>query len=292
MMAPVVGAPDPSPPSGGGVIRLLDGVPAGALPLADRSIQFGDGVFRTLFIRDGGIPFWQRHMARLARDAAALGIKAPAFETWLAELREHAPANATIKLILTRGESPRGYVVPDNGLPHRITQIAPPAPVVDRRAGVRVRICETRASWQPRLAGIKHLNRLENVLARAEWRDPAIFDGLLLDRDGDVVEGTMSNVLLLEAGRLLTPALDTGGVAGVLRDVAFDAAAGLGWERGEERVDLPRLLRAERVWLCNSLTGLVPVARIEDREWPAHPADHILAERIAALAAEETLWLN
>ncbi|AOY00172.1 aminodeoxychorismate lyase [Jeongeupia sp. USM3] len=291
-MTPAVdGAPD-TIPSAGGVIRLVDGAPAGALALADRSIQFGDGVFRTLYVRNGGIPFWRRHMARLAHDAAALGIAAPSFETWLAELRAHAPADATIKLVLTRGESPRGYAVPAGCTPHRITQIAPPAAVTDRSAGVTVRVCDTRASWQPRLAGIKHLNRLENVLARSEWRDPEIFDGLLLDRDGDVVEGTMSNVLLLEAGVLLTPKLDTGGVAGVLRDVAFDAAAALGWPVGDVRIDLPRLLRAERVWLCNSLIGLVPVARLGERDWPVHPADHTLAGRIAALATEETEWIG
>ncbi|MBM3117841.1 aminodeoxychorismate lyase [Jeongeupia naejangsanensis] len=274
------------------MIRLVDGVPAGVLPLADRSIQFGDGVFRTLFIRDGGIPFWQRHMDKLARDAAALGITAPAAGDWLADLRAPAPASATIKLVLTRGESPRGYAVPDDCMPHRITQIAPRAPAVDRSAGVTVRICETRASWQPRLAGIKHLNRLENVLARSEWSDPAIFDGLLLDRDGDVIEGTMSNIVLLEQGALLTPQLDGGGVAGVMRDVIAEAASGLGWSTGEARISLARLLQAESVWLCNSLTGLVPVARLGERDWPAHPADQLLAERVAALAIEETEWIR
>ncbi|WP_432719522.1 aminodeoxychorismate lyase [Jeongeupia wiesaeckerbachi] len=275
------------------MIRLVDGVPAESLPLADRSIQFGDGVFRTLYIRDGGIPFWQRHMAKLAHDAAALGIVAPSPEAWLADLRVHATASATIKLVLTRGESPRGYAVPADCTPHRITQIASPAPTIDRRAGITVRVCETRASWQPRLAGIKHLNRLENVLARSEWSDSVVFDGLLLDRDGDVVEGTMSNVLLLERGALLTPRLDGGGVAGVMRDVAFEAATAVGWQAGEARISLQRLRRAERVWLCNSLIGLVPVARLGDHSWPVDqsPVDSLFAERISACAAQETVWL-
>ncbi|BCL76008.1 aminodeoxychorismate lyase [Jeongeupia sp. HS-3] len=273
------------------MIRLVDGVPAESLPLADRAIQFGDGVFRTLSIRDGGIPFWQRQMAKLAHDAAAIGIVAPPADVWLDDLRAHSPESATVKLMLTRGESARGYVVPADCQPHRITQITPLPPPVERGAGVTIRICETRASWQPRLAGIKHLNRLENVLARSEWTDLAIFDGLLLDRDGDVIEGSMSNVLLLEDGALLTPTLDGGGVAGVMRDVAFAAATGLGWQTGEARISLSRLLQAERVWLCNSLIGLVPVARLAEQSWSAHPADLTLTMQIAALAAKETQWL-
>ncbi|MDR3426824.1 MULTISPECIES: aminodeoxychorismate lyase [Silvimonas] len=273
-------------------MRLINGVPAERLNVADRAFQFGDGVFRTLFLKDGVIPFLGRHLTKLRADAHALDIPAPDDELWLADIRACDVTEATFKLILTRGETPRGYAYPADLAPNRLVQCTPP-PVPRRfgESGATVRLCETPAGWQPRLAGIKHLNRLENVLARAEWQDPDIFEGLLLDRDGCVLEGTMTNLLMLEAGRLVTPLLESGGVAGVMRQVALEAAQALGWSSAQERIALPRLLAAERVWLCNSLIGVVPVGTLEQARWEAHPADEVLTQAIAQMASQESIPL-
>ena len=254
-------------------MRLVNGVAAESLPLADRAIQFGDGIFRTIKMIGGQPQFWARHYRKLCADCAALGIAAPDEATLLEEIGQLRVQSgffdATIKIIVTRGESARGYVIPPDCVPNHIVQIAPLHlyPESLYRDGVCLRLCATRASWQPALAGIKHLNRLENVLARREWSDPALFDGLMLDRDGCVIEGVMSNVLLLKDGILATPDLSESGVAGVMRELALAAAARLGWPVEIRAIRLDELRAADAVWICNSLIGLMPVSRMDETCW-------------------------
>lgn len=265
-------------------MRLVNGQAAELLSLNDRAIQFGDGVFRTIRLEQGRLVFWARHYRKLAADCAALGIEAPAERTLLDEARSliahSGMRDATIKLIVSRGESQRGYAAPAECRPTRIVQISPLPAYPERlyREGARVRLCETRASWQPMLAGVKHLNRLENVLARREWSDPSILEGLLLDRDGFVLEGVMSNVIVLRDGVLQTPQLDGGGVAGVLREVALDAARQLGWRVDACRLSLDDLRAAERVWISNSLMGLMPVAALDAHGWRVDFCDGLTVE--------------
>lgn len=265
-------------------MRLVNGVPVETLALADRSIQFGDGVFRTVKCQAGRLAFWVRHYRKLCADCAALGIAAPAEALLLEEIRQLLGQtgwqDAVFKIIVTRGESVRGYAVPADIVPNRIVQIAPWSAYPQQlyREGAVIRLCATPATWQPALAGVKHLNRLENVMARREWADPAILEGLLLDRDGWVLEGVMSNVMVLLDGVLVTPLLDSGGVAGVMREVALEAARRLDWPMAERPLPLDVFLQAERLWLCNSLLGLMPVAALEEQRW--------LVEEMNPLACE------
>jgi 4-amino-4-deoxychorismate lyase len=137
--------------------------------------------------------------------------------------------------------------------------------------GAVLRVCDLRLGLQPRLAGIKHLNRLENVLARAEWSDPAIHEGLLLDQDGWVISGCMSNLFVVRAGELHTPCLARCGVAGVTRARLMRLAAEAGMRVQEVDLDLAALLAADELFLTNSLIGLWPVARLQARTWREHP---------------------
>jgi 4-amino-4-deoxychorismate lyase len=254
-------------------MRLVNGATAESLPLADRALQFGDGVFRTIKMIKGQPQFWSRHYRKLCADCTALGIEAPDESTLRDEIGllyvNSGFADATIKIIISRGESARGYAIPAGITPRRIVQIAPlhSYPESLYTQGACIRLCTMRASWQPALAGIKHLNRLENVLARREWNDPAILDGLLLDRDGMVIEGVMSNVLIKQGTALVTPDLSSAGVAGVMRDVAMAAARRLGWQVNVQPISLDELRAADSVWLCNSLIGLMPVRQMDDTYW-------------------------
>lgn len=275
-------------------MRLVNGVPAETLNLADRSIQFGDGVFRTVKCQSGKLAFWARHYRKLCADCTMLGIAAPAEALLLDEMRQLLDQtgwlDAVFKIIVTRGESARGYAVPAGIVPNRILQIAPwhPYPQQGYQEGVTIRLCHIRASWQPALAGVKHLNRLDNVMARREWSDPSILEGLLLDRDGHVLEGVMSNVVALLDGALVTPLLESGGVAGVMRGVALDAARHLGWDVAERALSLDVFLQAERVWLCNSLMGLMPVVALEKQCWPVEEM-HPLACEVKKM--EQNEWV-
>ncbi|MBI3044390.1 MAG: aminodeoxychorismate lyase [Betaproteobacteria bacterium] len=250
---------------------LVNGVATDSVAATDRGLAYGDGVFRTLLARPGGLLAWQRHYRKLAHDCAALAIPCPP-EPLLAQEVERAadPSDySVIKIVITRGSGMRGYAPPESPTPTRVV-MASPLPAYPReyaRDGVKVHWCRTRLSFQLRLAGVKHLNRLENVLARAEWSDPAVPEGLMLDGDGNVVCGTMANLLIVEGGSLVTPELSRCGVAGVTRERVMEAAAARGVAFREEPVSQARLLDAEEALLVNSVIGVWQVRECGGRSW-------------------------
>lgn len=253
-------------------LTFVDGAPTDSIPADDRGFAYGDGVFRTLAVRAGKAPLWDRHYAKLAADCRALAITPPA-ETLLLEDLRHITARMTdcaLKITVTRGSGGRGYAMPKTVNPRRIAAASPlpDYPAEYATHGVSVRYCRQRLALQPVLAGVKHLNRLENVLARAEWQDPSIAEGLLLDTDGAVIEGTRCNLFLVERGNvLITPDLARCGVAGVTRDAVIELAAKNGMACRIETVSRERLEAADEVLLVNSLIGVWPVSRIEVRTW-------------------------
>lgn len=250
---------------------LVDGVVGSSLPADDRGLAYGDGVFRTLAMRNGRPAFWPRHYTRLAADCAALAITPPSSNVLLKDLRAVAAQapDCAVRITVTRGSGGRGYAS-DPALPSRRIVAASPWPDYPENYqlhGVRVRYCDLCLSAQPRLAGIKHLNRLENVLARAEWNDPAIAEGLLQDAEGRLIEGTRSNLFIVEGNALATPDLSRCGVAGVSRDLVMEAAQSHGMACRIQTMDRQRLEAADEVFLVNSLIGVWPVAAVEDRTW-------------------------
>lgn len=278
-------------------MRLINGAFTDMISANDRALQFGDGVFRTLRLHAGGVCYWARQYQKLAADCNALGIVAPAADVLWQDIltiqRAAGLASAAIKIVVTRGESTRGYACPSDIQPNRLVQLSPLPhyPATLHTEGVRVRLCQTHASWQPQLAGVKHLNRLENVLARQEWQDPTIFEGLLLDHAGHVQSGVMSNLLLLHSGRVQTPRLEGGGVAGVMRAVACAAVQRLGYAVEEASLSLADVQAAQRVWLCNSLMGLVPVARYATHQWSPAALDAAWQTELQSMEQEEIQWL-
>lgn len=250
---------------------LVNGVAVDTVPAADRGLAYGDGVFRTLALRDGRVRAWRRQFGKLAFDAHALGIQCPEEALLREEVRQvcgEEPACA-VKIVVTRGSGARGYASPDPARPTRIVSRFPlpqhPAEWIER--GVTVHVCALRLGWQPALAGIKHLNRLENVLARAEWSDPGIAEGLLLDGVGNVIGGTMTNVLIVEEKGIATPDLSQCGVAGVTRERVMAGAQQHRVACAVERITLERLMAAQEVMLVNSLIGVWQVRRLEGRAW-------------------------
>ncbi|MFN3593754.1 MAG: aminodeoxychorismate lyase [Thiobacillaceae bacterium] len=253
-------------------LTLVDGVRHDAVPARDRGLLYGDGVFRTLRVHQGRPRWWSAHMRKLAEDAARLAIPAPLPASWareVAALLSQAPAECVLKLILTRGTGLRGYRPASQPEPRRILQISAWPEHIETVAarGAVVHVCDLRLAEQPRLAGIKHLNRLENVLAAREWRDGEADEGLLLDHRGRVVCGVSSNVFLVRQGRLLTPRLTSCGVAGVARQQVLALAAQLKLPAAEVDIGLEELKQADEVFLTNSLIRLWPVCRLGDRQW-------------------------
>jgi len=252
---------------------LVNGAVAENVPATDRGLAYGDGVFRTLVVRRGGARHWRRQYRKLARDCAALGIPCPpagVIEAEIALAAGQAP-EAVAKIIVTRGSGARGYAPPGAQPPTRIVMVSgiPQHPPAFASEGVAVRVCETRCSVQTRLAGIKHLNRLENVLARAEWSDPEVAEGLMLDPDGRVVGGTMTNLFIVEGGALVTPVLSGCGVAGAMRERVMQSALAAGIACREEAVSLARLQACAEAMLVNSVIGAWQIRSCGAAGWKA-----------------------
>lgn len=259
-----------------GETRVEEGVDATLIE--GRGFAYGDGVFETMRAVGGSIPWWPGHRARLALGAARLRIPLPPAERIEVELHDWLACHrdAVVKLIVSRGTGGRGYM-PALDAPPAWALIASPLPSPVRPGGLTLRWCETRLATQPLLAGIKHCNRLEQILARAEWRDSDIDEGLMLDTDDNVVAATAANLFVLREGRWWTPPVDRCGIAGVCRSWALRAFAA-----GERRLNASEVETADALALCNAVRGILPVARLGDRTWAPHPAVADARRRLAA----------
>ncbi len=255
-------------------MQLVNGIEETTIDARDRGFTYGDGVFRTFPMRAGTVPLWPRQYAKLAADGAALHLECPSQTILEADLAKIAAArpDGVIRITLTRGVALRGYAIPSAANMTRVVSWnAAGATRAAKDDGVHVRWCDFRLSVQPALAGIKHLNRLENVLARSEWNDAGIAEGLLRDVNGDVISGTMSNLFLLRAGELTTPALNGSGIAGVMRDLIIESARAEGVPVHIDRVTPEAVRGADAVFLVNSVIGVWPVAVLDAMSWRAHP---------------------
>jgi 4-amino-4-deoxychorismate lyase len=233
-----------------------------------RALHYGDGLFETLRVQNSNVEYLDRHIQRLRTGCERLQLEFSDWSGLETELRQRASESpdTVIKVILSRNAGARGYRYRSGQGVTRIvsTQPLPVFPQQPAQRGARVRICKLRLALQPRLAGIKHLNRLEQVMARAEWSEE-YEEGLLLDYNEKLIEGTMSNLFLVRGGCLFTPRLDNAGVAGVMRAVLLDLAAGLGLETHVQKLTLADLQKAEEVFMCNSLIDIWPVVSVADQ---------------------------
>ena len=252
----------------------VDGQPADALSLKDRGLAYGDGLFETIAVKAGRPLLLERHLQRLAEGCKRLAIAAD-HDLVRRELLAYAAAlgDGVLKLILTRGDSQRGYTADPAAAPRRILQGNPPAayPPVHAEQGVRLFPCTTRLATQPLLAGLKHLNRLEQVLARAEWQGSECAEGLMLDLDQRVIEGVFSNLFLVRDGVLITADLRRCGVAGVMRGELLAQASALEIPTEITDISLEQLQQADEIFVCNSVYGVWPVCAYAALSWPVGP---------------------
>lgn len=245
-----------------------------SLPLDDRGLHYGDGLFETVAIRLGKPRLWELHLERLQLGCTRLGIPVPREEVLLERMqtgiRESGPlAVGLAKIIVTRGSSPRGYRYASGLSPRILTGFfeKQDIPAAHRNQGVRVRICSTRLAAQPALGGIKSLNRLEQVLARAEWQEDSISEGLMMNADDQVVCGTMSNLFVVHESRLKTPSITVAGVSGVMRRQILSLAESNGIQVDVEPIPLSHMGHCSEVFICNSQFGILPVRQCGETEY-------------------------
>ena len=268
----------------------IDGVAANSVPADDRGLQYGDGVFETILLRDGKPRFLEAHLARLQRGLARLSIPFPAAGELQAEIARaavQAPPRAILKVVVTRGSTRRrGYAPAGFIQARRIVSLWETAPLeFEPEKGVELRIAQLRLPEFSALAGIKHLNRLENVLAAAEDAAASCFDALMLDTASHVISGTACNVFIVKSGALLTPPVDRVGIAGVMRSIVLREAPRLGIAAEERRLTLADLHGADGMFITNARIGVVPVRRVSEHVIPMSPVVARLAAHLETLDA-------
>ncbi len=247
-------------------MNIINGIAGETISVRDRGFAYGDGVFRTFPLRHGKPVLWQRQYAKLANDCRALKIDCPPAALLERDLSLLDTPDCIVKIVVTRGDSARGYAPPPAAVPARVI-ISSPLPqclAAYSSQGVGVHLCRTRVAVQPTL---EHLNRLENMLARAEWSDPDIAEGLLCDTEDNMIGGTMSNLFIARRGRLITPDLTRCGVAGVMRDFVMELAHAHGIPLQVTAISLDDLFDAEEVFVVNSVIDLWPVVALGPRTW-------------------------
>lgn len=254
----------------------INGIACRHLSVMDRGLHYGDGLFETIACVDEKLQFWDEHIERMRHGAGKLGIATAAIDYFkddvLALLKANRISNCTIKLMLTRGQSERGYRSPS---PQKVTRIVllsalPKYPDEYFTQGISSCFCRHPLSQNSALAGIKHLNRLDNVLARNEWQDE-YQEGFMLDGAGHVIEGTMSNVFAVKNRELYTPALSLSGVNGIIRQQILAIAQALNIETHIVDINKQQLLEMDEIFVCNSLIGIWPVNALAESRYKVGP---------------------
>ena len=259
---------------------LVNGKPGNLISIRDRGLLYGDGVFRTFVASHGKAQQWPLQYRKLQHDCEALGIACPDKALLSAELdgllAQHT--DGVLKLIVTRGEGARGYFPPSGVEATHLWDISPlPGyPAEWETHGIKTRMCQLRLGHQQRLAGIKHLNRLENVLAAAELSDiqspdSGLAEGLMMDTAGNVIGGTRSNLFLVSKGKLVTPDLSRCGVKGVQRDRVIAWATQHKMPLQVRNIGLDEVLHADELFVVNSVIGLWSINELEQRRLSGFP---------------------
>ena len=267
---------------------LVDGAATAAVSARDRGLNYGDGLFETMRLHAGRVCLLSRHLARLRAGCARLALPYPGdapIEADIARLAATA-AEGVVRLVLTRGDGGRGYAPPHDAAGRRIVSLhalPPPGP-----PALSLGICSTPLGQSMALGGLKHLGRLEQVLAAAEVAVAGWDEGLMLDASGHVVEATRHNLFYVRGGRVLTPPLERCGVAGVMRGLVLETLVALNLPGGEAALRYDELDEIDEMFLCNAVVGVRPVRRVADRELPAGQTVEALHR---PLAAAGVAWL-
>ena len=265
-------------------VIAVNGVLGAQVSPLDRGFAYGDGVFETCKMLQGKIPLWHLHKERLLKSCekllipVSIDLAESQLASLIALLTTTDIANAVVKFTVTRGQGGRGYRAPDSVSPTIVIGVFPAAnyPQSYFSEGVSVRLCNQRLNCNPSLAGLKHLNRLEQILARAEWQDDAIAEGILLDTQGILIEAVFSNIFLIKHGELFTPDLSEAGVAGVMRRFIIETLAPqAGLKVHIKRLSLADLTTADAVFLCNSLYGIWPLTKLLSEQTYSFNVDSI-----------------
>ena len=249
---------------------LLNGKLSGDLAQS-RGLHYGDGVFRTILIWDAQLIDWDLHIEKLSADCVALDLDMPNVALLHAEAMQLAAmqARSVLKVIVMRQAGGRGYRADTRASDRLLLSYAAPK-YPDRcwESGINACSPDFRLASQPALAGLKHLNRLEQVMASRNWPENAD-EGILCDQSGNLVSGTRSNLFWVSSGKLHSPSLTESGVSGMMRKKIIKLGETMQIATSVVKAQRSALLEADEAFVCNSLIGIWPLRQFESREWAA-----------------------
>lgn len=256
---------------------FVNGEPNDQISAHDRGFLYGQSLFETLAVSNGQPHLVDLHLQRLAKGCAVLGIELPSqLESEINAVCSSVKGvdKAVLRISLSMGVGGRGYQNPTRPTTTRVlsTHDYPDHPQSHWQEGIVCGVAQIRLSQQPALAGLKHGNRLEQTIARGQW--PSDSNGesrwqeaLMLDQAGQVIEGTQSNVFILNDDVLSTPELHQSGVAGVMRETVLSTAESLGVSAQLVSLSLDDIERADAVFFSNSVIGVWPVKRLNNTHY-------------------------
>ena len=264
-------------------LSLINGEFKDSISVYDRGLAYGDGFFETMLWdsleekneTNVGVEFWLRHLRRIKDGCQLMQINLPFDEEIIrqrnlilkASLKEKK--SGLLKMLVTRGVGGRGYKFERNMIP-TIIFLSLPKPKVKKeyfKQGVVVKICKTQLSKNTNLFGYKHLNRLDSVLARSEWEDKNIFEGIFVDSKRNILEGTMTNIFFVHEKTLITPPIIDSGINGVMRQVIIDKAKFFFDKLVIQKINLRDVEKFDQMFLTNSVLKVIPVIRFEKKKF-------------------------
>lgn len=252
---------------------LVNGISLDHISIRDRGLLYGDGVFETILCEKGEPLLFKYHMQRFTLGCQRLNLVTQNIDEIAKEIRMLADGDdCVIKLILTRGVRDRGYAYDACDL--TCSRILDKSPVPDIKhnyynSGVDLTVCQHRLSHNKKLAGIKHLNRLDQIIGRSEC--PAEYqEAVMQDQDGHVIEGTMSNIFMLANNIWYTPDIAQCGVKGVMREFLITNAKEIAFSCQSKQIALSDLQSAEALFVCNSIIGIWPVKQLNEHKYTLH----------------------
>ena len=264
-------------------LSLINGKFKDSISVYDRGLAYGDGFFETMLwdsFKDKnkinvGVEFWLRHLKRIKDGCRLMQINFPTNDEIIGQRNKLLKASlkqkksGLLKMIITRGEGGRGYKFEKNMSP-TIIFLSLQKPKIEKKhikLGVTVKICETNLSKNTNLFGFKHLNRLDSVLARSEWEDEKIFEGVFVDSKQNILEGTMTNIFFVKKKTLITPPIIDSGINGVMRQVVIDNAKLFFDKVIIKNINLSDVKKFDQMFLTNSVLKVMPVSRFEKKKF-------------------------
>jgi aminodeoxychorismate lyase len=271
-------------------VVLIDGEVESKISIFNRNMQYGDGLFETCVAKNNKVLFWENHFDRLNNGCERLNIKKIENSIWLKDIKKalslSSENNCIVKLILSRGNSLRGYSYSKDIEPIRVVIVSKLSEYITKKT-YSLEYAMSGFHSNPKLAGIKHCNRLEQIMARTNMlADEAI----MLDESRSIISVTQGNIYFIFGNKLVTPKLDKCGVIGSRRPIILELSRFINLEVAEDKISINQLEKADEVFVANSLIGIQPVTLIGDYYLSNNPITKKIRVAYSSITQDIKSW--